>query len=218
MKKQYISFLFFLSVVLPIKAILSDTIFTEYKDGEFTTQCQRRVKVSNQVSSEVSSYLVSDFHNSPGHLFDWALKDLGLQEKKNNELIISFVSSNHDTKTGITHGVFDIEVPNIKTFKNIKVDAIVSKTKCLNGNEKVNADIAYSSMLLDKASGVFVSLSQKNNEQLYITKFKIKFGWFFNIFITQNRYKKIVEWRVIKFTDNMKDEAEQRQIKMTNKK
>ncbi len=195
---------------MPTNALPLDTTFTTYKDGEFTTQCQRRVTAPSKIASEVSTYLVSDFHNSPGHLFDWALKDLGLQEKKNNELIIVFVSSNHDTKTGITHGIFDIEVPNITTFKNIKVNAIVAKTKFLNGVEKVSADIAYSSMLLDKANGVFTIIPQKNNEQLYITNFKIKFGWFFNIFITQNRYKKIVEWRVRKFTDNMKFETEVR--------
>jgi hypothetical protein len=210
MIKHNILILFFLSIFLPTNALPLDTTFTTYKDGEFTTQCQRRVTAPSKIASEVSTYLVSDFHNSPGHLFDWALKDLGLQEKKNNELIIVFVSSNHDTKTGITHGIFDIEVPNITTFKNIKVNAIVAKTKFLNGVEKVSADIAYSSMLLDKANGVFTIIPQKNNEQLYITNFKIKFGWFFNIFITQNRYKKIVEWRVRKFTDNMKFETEVR--------
>lgn len=213
MIKHYIS-IFFLSILfLPSMALPTDTTITVYKDGEFTTQCQRRVKVSSKIASEVSAYLVTDFHNSPGHLFDWALKDLGLQEKKNNELIIVFVSSNHDTKSGITHGVFNIEVPNITTFKNIKVDAIVAKTKFLNGVEKVSADIAYSTMLLDKAYGTLTIIPQKNNEQLFVTNFKIKFGWFFNIFITQNRYKKIVEWRVRKFTDNMKFESEQRDKK-----
>lgn len=201
-----------MSLVAPAMALPIDTTFTVYKNGEYTTQCQRKVKSSNKVSSEVTDYLVSDFHNSPRHLFDWALKDLGLQETKNNELIIVFKSSNHDFKTGITHGIVDIEVPNITSFKNIKVDAIVSKTKYQNGTGKVTANIAYSSLLLDKAYGYITVIPQKNNEQLYITNFKIKFGWFFNIFITQNRYKKIVEWRIKKFTENMKSESEMREI------
>ena len=117
-KYTFFFLFFFFSLVAPVMALPIDTTFTVYKDGEFTTQCQRRVKSSNKVTADVTDYLVSDFHNSPGHLFDWALKDLGLQEKKNNELIIVFVSSNHDVKTGITHGVFDIEVPNITSFKN----------------------------------------------------------------------------------------------------
>ncbi len=211
MAKYFLSIFFSFFLVLTTWAIPKDTTFTVYKDGEYTTQCQRRVKSSNKITEDVTDYLITDFHNSPGHLFEWALKDLGLQEKKNNELIITFISSNHDTKTGITHGVFDIEVSGVTTFNNIKVDAIVSKTKFLNGNSKVTADIAYSSMLLDKATGVLTILPQKNNEQVFVTNFKIKFGWFFNIFINQNRYKKIVEWRIRKFTDNMKFESEMRQ-------
>lgn len=212
MIKQGILFLFFLLLNLQLKAAVpKDTIWTVYKDGEFTTQCQLRFNASNQVVAEVSDDLVSDFHNAPGNLFNWALKDLGLQDEKNNELIIVFKSSTNDNKTGITHGVFDVIVPNITTFSNIKVDAKVSKTKYTNGISKVNADIAYSTMLLDKAFGIFTIIPQKNNEQLFVTNIKIKFGWFFNLFITKKRYKSIVEWRVKKFTENMKMESEQRQ-------
>lgn len=69
-----------------IYALGNDSIATVYRDGEFITQYQLRVKATNRTTSEVLDCLVSDFHNSPGSLFSWALKDLGLQ--KNNELII----------------------------------------------------------------------------------------------------------------------------------
>lgn len=154
--------------------------------------------------------MVSDFHNVSSKLFDWALKDLGLQNE-NNELIIVFKSSAHDEKTGITHGVFDIVVPHFTTFKNIRVDAKVSKIKYTNGSSKVNADILYSTLLLDKAFGTLTVIPQKNNEQIFVTNIRIKFGWFFNLFITKKRYKSIVEWRVEKFTENMKNQCEQRQ-------
>lgn len=183
-----------------------DTIWTIYQDGEFTTQCVRSFNVPNQIVSDISDYLVSDFHDNPENLFNWALKDLGLQNKK-NELIIAFVSSVNDNKTGITHGVFDVIVPNFTTFKGIKVDAKVSKTSYKNGLIKVNADIAYSTLLLDRALGVFTFVPQKNNEQIFIANVKIKFGWFFNLFMTKKRYKNIVEWRVKKFADNMKKEC-----------
>lgn len=211
MKNRIFLLFFFISLFLPSFASSSDSTWTVYKDGEFTTQCQLRFKASNHVVADVSDYLVGDFHDAPGHLFTWALRDLGLQDKKNNELIIIFKSSNNDEKTGITHGVFDIEVPNITTFKDIKVDAKVLKTKFNNGITKVTADIAYSTLLLDKAYCVLNIIPQKNNEQLFVTNVKIKFGWFFNIFITKKRYKSIVEWRVKKFTENMKTECELRQ-------
>lgn len=202
---QLVLFLF-----LPTIVSAADSISTVYTDGAFTTRYETKINVSNKVASDVSDYLVTDFHNSPGNLFNWALKDLGLQNK-NNELIIVFVSSNHDTNTGITHGKFNIVVPNITTFSNIKVDAIVSKTKYTNGESKVTANIIYSSLLLKNGLGTMSIVPLKNNEQLLITNVSINFGWFFNLFITKKRYKSIVEWRIKKFTENIKNECIQRQ-------
>lgn len=207
MKKRCILFIFSLSLVFPSIAAQVDSIWTVYKDGEFTTQCQLKLKTSDRIVSEVSDHLVNDFHNSPGNLFNWALKNLGLQDK-NNELIIVFKSSTNDTKTRITHGVFDVVVPDIKTFHDIQVDAMVAKTKYNNGVTKVTANIAYSTLLLDKAYGIFTVIPQRNGDQIFVSNVKIKFGWFFNLFITNKRYKSIVEWRVKKFTENIKAECE----------
>jgi hypothetical protein len=181
-----------------------------YKEGKFETHYQSKILVTKEVAMEVADCLVTDFHNSPGHLFDWALKDLGLQNK-NNDLIIVFKSSSNDLKTGITHGVFDIVVPGVTTFNDIKVDAIVSKTKYSSGVIKVTANIVYSSLLLKDAVGTLQLVPQKNNYLLLITDVRINFGWFFNLFITQKRYKSIVEWRIKKFTENIIDESERRQ-------
>ena len=191
-------------------AFTPDSISTVYQDGEFITQYQVRVKTPFKIANEVSDYLANDFHNSPNNLFNWALKDLGLQNK-NNELIIVFKSSTNDDKTNITHGVFDIVVPGIITFTGIKVDARVQKTRHTNGDTKVTANIMYSSLLMKNAFGTITFVPQSNNEQLLVTNVKIQFGWFFNIFITKKRYKSIVEWRIKKFTENIRNECVRRQ-------
>ena len=191
-------------------ALGSDSISTVYGDGEFVTQYQLRVKASTKITNEVNDYLVSDFHNSPINLFNWALKNLGLQNK-NNELIIVFKSSTNDDKTNVTHGVFDIVVPGFITLSGIKVDARVMKTRYTNGDAKVTANIMYSSLLMKNALGTITVIPQSNNEQLLVTNVKIQFGWFFNIFITKKRYKSIVEWRIKKFTENIRNECQRRQ-------
>jgi hypothetical protein len=191
-------------------AMPKDSIETTYRDGEFFTQYQTKVRASDAIASEVANDLIKDLHNKPGNLFNWALKDLGLQDKKKNELIFVLKSAITDANTGITHGKFDIIIPNIKTFSNVRVDAIVSKTKYRNGKIKVTADIIYSSLLLNNALGVITMIPQKNNELLLVTNVSMKFGWFFNIFITKKRYKSIVEWRIKKLTENLKSECEHR--------
>jgi hypothetical protein len=182
-----------------------------YTDGEFISHYQLKIKSTGKITQDVSDYLVNDFHKTPDNLFDWALKDLGLQDKKKNDLIFILKTSVTDSKTGVTHGEFDIVIPYITTFQNVKVDAIVSKKVFNTGETKVTADIIYSSLLLKYALGTLTFIPQKEGDILLITHVKIKFGWFFNIFITKRRYKSIVEWRIKKFTENIKNECLQRQ-------
>lgn len=199
-----------------VSASTSDTIITSYKDGEFVSQYQKHIKVSNSIAVSVSDDLVSDFHEKPGKLFNWALKDLGLQsEKKDNEVIIVYKKSTTNEKTGVTEGIFDIVVPGITTFNNVRVEGIVSKTNLTNGTTKVTANIIYSSLLVKNALGTLLIIPLKNNEQLFVSNLKIRFGWFFNFFITKKRYKSIVEWRIRKFTENMKNECEKREKAIT---
>ena len=211
MKKQFILLLLLLSFLMPLMAITDDSIKTVFQDGQYKTQYKIRVKASEIIASEMANYLLNDFHNTPDNLFNWALKDLGLQDKKKNDIIFILKLSKTDIKTGITYGQFDIIIPYFTTFKNVKVNAIVSMDKYNNGEMKIIANIIYSSLLLKYALGTVTIVQQKNNELLFITNVSIKFGWFFNIFITRNRYKSIVEWRIKKFTENLKKECEQRQ-------
>ena len=197
-------------------ASTNDSIKTVYENGQFKSQFAIKVKTTDKIVAEVSTDLLKDFHNKPNNLFNWALKDLGLQAKKKNEIIFILKSSVTDEKTGVTRGIFDIVVPYFKTFDNVRVDAIVSKTEYNNGESKVSANIIYSSLLLKNALAVLTIIPLKNNEQLFVTNVSIKFGWFFNIFITKRRYKSIVEWRIKKFTENIKDECEHRYEKTEN--
>jgi hypothetical protein len=201
---------------LPAVELAPDSISTVYKDGEFVTHYKTKFNATNKVVGDVSENLVTDFHNSPANLFNWALKDLGLQEKKENELTFIIKPSQFDEKTGITHGLFDIIVPNITTFKNVKIDAIVAKKTRKSGETEVIADIIYSSLLLKNGLGTIIIIPQKNNEQLLIANVRIRFGWFFNIFITKKRYKSIIEWRIKKFSENIKKECEKRQEKTSD--
>jgi len=216
MEKKLILVLTFLLFLLPLMAITDDSIKTVFQEGHFRTQYKTKVKASEMIASDMANDLLKDFHSTPANLFNWALKDLGLQDKKKNDVIFILKTSTTDVKTGITHGEFDIIVPFITTFKNVKVDAIVSKTKYFNGEMKVTANIIYSSLLLKYALGTVTIVQQRNNELLFITNVSIKFGWFFNIFITKKRYKSIVEWRIKKFTENLKSECEHRQNVILN--
>jgi hypothetical protein len=212
MKRIYAYILLILFCISAISASAADSIVTVYKDGEFVSQYQRLIKTTPAITASVTDDLITEFNNSPGKLFDWALKDLGVQDqKKGNEVIIVFKKSTVNEKTGISEGVFDIVVPGITTFNNVRVDGSVTKAHLVNGATRLTAIITYSSLLVKNASATVTIIPQKNNEQLFVSNLKIRFGWFFNIFITKKRYQSIVEWRIKKFTENMRIECEKRE-------
>lgn len=65
-------------------------------------------------------------------------------------------------------------------------------------------DILYSSSLLKKANG---TLLVKNDNGIVTLQFDcyVTFGWFFNIFVTNRRYRNLIEWRVKGMIDNFKE-------------
>ena len=215
MKKTYtlLSLILCLLISPTLAAGTDSTITTVYKNGEFISQYKTTFKATNKTVGDVTDHLITDFHHSPENLFNWALKGLGLEDKKNAELIFVVKPSHFDEKTGITHGHFDVLVPHFTTFKDVKVDAIAAKKNYKNGETKVSVDIIYSSFLLKNGVAAVTIIPQKDGEQLLIADVKLKFGWFFNIFITKKRYKSIIEWRIKKFSENIRDECERKQGK-----
>jgi len=189
---------------------------TTYSNGEFITVCQTEVNAGEIQTNAVIARMIDEFHTKPVNLFDWALKNLGIQGQKNNEMIVVLKTSKFDKKTGITHGLVDVEIPYLQDFRNIKIDAVVKKENQPNGQFKATADVLQSGLLLKKAYGTVTAIPANEDRQILQTVTRIKFGWFLNLFISQKRYQTIVEWRVREFTKNLKLEAEKTIIATPN--
>jgi hypothetical protein len=204
--------------MLRVDAQQLDSVLTTYKDGEYTSVCERRVKVTTESAEATVDKMIEQFHTTPNKLFDWALKGLGFQGQKDTEMVIDLKSATTDKKTGITHGLVDVILPHLMTWRDIKVDGLLYKKNSVSGGLTAYAKMLYSDMVLKKANATYTMTPLKNNELLLTTYLNVRFGWFFNFFITQKRYKSIVEWRVAKFTENMKTESERIEKNKTHKK
>jgi hypothetical protein len=128
-------------------------------------------------------------------------------------MIFYFKSTSYNKESHIIRGIGDVIVPGIITFPNIIIDSRLSERKFTTGKSTINIDLLYSDGFLKKMFGRFTIIPKRNNASLFTLETHIRFGWFFNIFITQNRFKKIMEWRLKKFVHNLKDEAERRERK-----
>lgn len=211
MKKSFILFLLFLSVVFPTVASPVDSISTVYKNGEFITYTQVWVTASDSISNEVTNDFNYQMHYNLDALFGWALKGMNLRKEKNELMVFYFKSTKYNKETNVIRGVGDVIVPGIITFPNIIIDSKLTDRRIKNGKRIVNLDLLYSDGFLKKMNGTFTVIPKRSKASLFTLETHIRFGWFFNIFITQHRFRQIMEWRLKKLVHNLKAEAEQRE-------
>jgi hypothetical protein len=211
MKKRTTLFLLFLSIILPTIASPTDSISTVYKNGEFTTYSQAWITASDSISNEVTDDFDYQMHYNLDALFGWALKGLNLRKEKNELMIFYFKSTKYDKETHIIRGVGDVIVPGVITFPNIKIDSRLTNKKFTNGKRAINISLLYSDGFLKNMNGTLTVIPKKSKTTLITLETRIRFGWFFNIFITQHRFRQIMEWRFKRFVQNIKIEAERRE-------
>jgi len=196
---------------MPTFALPIDSISTVYRNGEFITYSQAWVAASDSVSNKVTDDFDYQMHYNLDALFSWALKGLNLRKEKNELMVFYFKSTAYDKETRIIRGIGDVIVPGVITFPNIKVDSKLTDKRFTNGKRSININLLYSDGFLKNMNGTFSVIPKKNKATLITLETHIRFGWFFNIFITQHRFRQIMEWRLKRFVHNIKIEAERRE-------
>lgn len=200
-----------------VKAQKSDTLYSYRQDGAFHSFCRVEAKCSNAIANEVVDDFISQFRGDPELLFEWALKGVGKQnDKERDEVLLVLKRTTFDPETSIGVIVADIKVPGLRTFKDINIESRVTKNELPDGITEIVVDIFYSNALLKKAYGTYRIVPQSDGTQFFDLTINIKFGWFFDLFITKKRYCSIIEWRAKGFMENMRNEAERRQSLLHN--
>lgn len=213
MKNRCILILLFAAIAITSNASSLDSISTIYKNGEFITYSQVRVDASDSICNTVTKDFVYQMHDNLDALFGWALKGMNLRKEKNELMVFYFKSTKYNKETRTIRGVGDVIVPGVITFPNIIVDSRLTEKRYTNGKSSVDIDLLYSDGFLKKMFGTFTVIPKRYDTTVFTLETHIRFGWFFNIFITQNRFKKIMEWRLKKLVHNLRDEAERREKK-----
>lgn len=219
MKKIVILLLFCSCFFISAWSAPNDSISTFYRDGEFVTYSQVSTNSSDSVSNVVINKFVNQMCFDLDGLFKWGLKGMRLVNEKDELLIFDFRATKYNSKTSVLRGIGDVIVTGITKIPNIYIDSKLSEKTYINGRKDVRLDLVSSNPLLKGMNGIFSYAPKgKNRPGYYILETHIKFGWFFNIFITKSRYKKIMEWRIKQVIHNLKEESEKREKHLTNSK
>lgn len=210
MYRTYFVAIIFLCSFTVSMASPSDSILTYYKNGEFITYSQVWVDVPNEIMNGVVDDFLYQTKYDLDAMFGWALKDMKLRKEKDEIIVFNFKSTEYDEKNDVIKNVGDVEIPNLINFPDIHVDDRMTKTVLADGRTKVNIDVLYSDNFLKKTTGVFY-VNPKRTDGCWITlEIKVKFGRFFDFFITKFTYRYIMEWRFQKLMHNIALEAERR--------
>jgi len=136
---------------------------------------------------------------------------MNMRKEKNELMMFYFKSTSFNKKTNILLSVGDVIVPGVITVPNIRISTMLTTKKYTSGINMANMDLVSSNGLVKKMHTSFSMIPQKEKGVWFILETHTKFGWFFNIFITQSRYKSIMEWRLKQYVQNLKNEAERRE-------
>ncbi len=210
MKKFIVWFLFFLCTSVYGFSTPTDSISTDYKNGEFVSYSQVWVNAPKEVLSGVVKDFEIQLKYDLEALYKWALVGMNLRAEKSELIEFNLKSTKYNSKTGMIRATGDVIVPYLITFPNINIDSKLDYITLKDGRVKVTILVIYSDAFLKKTIGVFYLIPKSNG--CWITlETKVKFGWFFDIFISQNKFTSIMEWRFHRFMQNIKNEAERRE-------
>ncbi len=211
------------------------SIITTYTDKTFHTECAVPVEASAEVANEIVNHIITDFQTDPELLFNWALFGAGKQNDKDKDVfLLNYKHTEYNAEENYGKAVVDVIVPNLTTIEDITLEGRVTDEFGTNEfDEKITPetcrldsikiwsrhvfiDAKYSGNLLKSAYGNLYIIPTGENKTIYYMDMNIRFGWFFNIFISKRTYKNTVEWRVEQYMNNLKKEAEK--IQNSNQK
>lgn len=204
-------------------------IWTNYIDHTYKTECAVDVNAPAEVSDSILARFIKDFQSSPDALFDWAFSGVGTQEGDDNEknaFLLEYKYTEYIPEKNYGKIVTDIVVPGITRFKDITLIAnVIDERNQVRYNRGVLADnvrlktmprwsrhmdirVSYSGKLIKEGYGNLFIIPVDERHSIYFMDINIRYGWFFNIFVTRKVYRNSVEWRVNRYMNNLKQVAE----------
>jgi len=203
-------------------------ISSVYINKTYTTVCAVPVDAPAEVSNTIFERFIHDFQASPDALFEWALYGTGAQdEQEKNAFLLEYKETVYIPENNYGRILVDVVIPGLTRFPNIMLEGKVlderrplqynpdlrvdslNMTNIPNWYRHFDIDVIYYGKLLEHGFGNIYIIPVDSTHSVFLMDINIKYGWFFNIFITKKIYKNSVEWRVNRYMNNLKRVAEE---------
>ena len=185
-----------LGILLTMMTTLSEGMFhTTYE-----TEAQADVLACNNTIDSMIYYLQTD----PEQLSEKFFCGLGMQDDTNkNAFYLIWKESSYDAEQQYSRLVLDVLVNEKPFLKDVVIESVVVDTM-VGDRRDIRVDIHYAGSLIKEAYGSFHVQAISDQVTRLGMDVHVKFGWFFRIFISRKVYSDTVDWRLVRFVQNLK--------------
>jgi hypothetical protein len=182
-------------------------VYSEYKDGRyFHTHCVYLVNAPFNYAAEILDEVFEGMKTAPTANLNWAFSGLGDVGAKEDMLLsekgVSYNPTNAEYLLNLQIIVKDGQNMEVEVAGNLK------KRSLQTGEKTLTLEVTKKIKVLQDGMISIAVVPYTNNSSIVILHSKLKFGWFFNLFFSQKRYRDIMEWRFAGFLKNIKEKIE----------
>ena len=210
-----------------ILLLLLSVLTTTYTNKTYSTVCAVEVNAPAEIADTIIAHFIYDFQTNPDVLFDWAFYGVGTQEDgEKNAFLLEYKKTQYIPDNNYGSVLVDVVIPGFTRIKNIKIEGkVIDEHRPIKFNNTlmvssltmknipdwsrhIDINVEYSGRLLEKGNGNLYIIPVDETHSVFLMDINLKYGWFFNLFITMKVYENSVEWRVKKYMNNLKFVAE----------
>ena len=180
---------------------------SEYIEGRFFhTYSTYFVNAPISETDKIFTEILEGFKTSPVKDLSWAFEGLGDVGAKEDVLMYER-SVTFDKNT--SKYVLDLlVVMNNDKEMVVEVEGELKNAIHATGKREITLKVTKKVKILNEGIICITAIPHINNTTVIILHSKLRFGWIFDMFFTQNRYKNILEWRFDGFLKNVKNRVE----------
>ena len=184
------------------------SVLTTLSDGMFHTQYETEVGASAEACNAVIDDMIHCLQTDPELLSERYFAGLGKQEdSKKNIFYLEWKESLYVPEKQYSRLVLDVLVNEKPFLKNVEIEALVTDST-VGERRDVRVNIHYAGTLLKEAYGTFRIIPTGESTARIGMDVHVKFGWFFRIFISRKVYSETIDWRLVRFVQNLQLRAE----------
>ena len=184
------------------------TILTSLKDGMFHTAYETDVQACAEACNTVVDDMIYCLQTDPELLSEKYFAGLGMQkDTKKNSFYLHWKESTYVSEQQYSRLVLDILVNEKPFLKDVVVEAFVADTMA-GERRDIRVDIRYAGNLIKEAYGSFHVEPTGDQTARIGMDVHLRFGWFFRMFITRKVYSETIDWRLMRFVQNIQLRSE----------